>query len=145
LRVKRETVAKYVRLSGRKLRHRGWYVSGEKHADWNGGRVKDKYGYVLVYAPDHPYKRRNNKVLEHRLVVERHLRQHLLPTEVVDHINGIKDDNRIENLRVFASNKDHLAATLKGHRPDWTAAGSKRIREAVRKHWKDYREGKLAA
>lgn len=118
-------VTTYLKERGVQLRSRG--QSGEKNQFWTGGRVHDKYGYVLVYAPNHPYRRKNNKVAEHRLVVEKELGRFLKPREVVDHINGVKDDNRPENLRVFPSNAEHLRATLKGRVPKWSEEGRARM------------------
>lgn len=48
----------------------------------------------------------NGYIAEHRLVAAETIGRMLLPTEVVDHINGVKDDNRPENLRVL-SKKAH--------------------------------------
>ena len=81
---------------------------------WTGGLSVDKHGYLLEKMPEHPQATRSGYVRQHRLVVERELGRLLLRTEVVDHRNGDTSDNRMSNLRVFASNADHLRATLTG-------------------------------
>jgi len=74
--------------------------AGPKSNWWKGGRYKIQHGYVMVWDP----KRRHIK--EHRLVVEKHIGRELLSCEHVHHINGVKDDNRIENLQIV-SNSEH--------------------------------------
>lgn len=112
---------------GRSIRGRSYYSLGERNPSWNGGRKIDKNGYVQLYCPNHPYRDKHNCVREHRLVMEQKLGRYLLPDEVVDHINGVKDDNRPENLRLFSSNAEHLASTLKGRRPQWSEEGWDKI------------------
>ena len=55
----------------------------------------------MVYAPDHPRVRRRPYVFEHILVMEEMLGRHLYPDETVHHRNGMKDDNRPENLELW--------------------------------------------
>ena len=104
--------------------------SGQGHPNWKGGRVTDKHGYVLAYAPDHPFARKPRKkyVLLHRLLMEQHLNRFLLPQEVVHHKNRDKQDNRIENLTLFSKNSAHLKHELTGKCPNWSAQGKKKLR-----------------
>lgn len=113
---------------------------GRKNHQFVSGRRIDLDGYVLVTAPaGHPYARKrkgrqSGLILEHRLVMERKLGRYLLPQEVVDHIDGLTLHNAPENLRLFASNNDHLGLTLSGRRPDWSEAGYQRMKIKRRQH-----------
>lgn len=64
--------------------------------------------HILVKSTFHPHKDRFGFVPEHRLVVEKNLERFLKKTEIVHHINLVKTDNRLENLVVFKSSKEHF-------------------------------------
>ncbi len=70
--------------------------------DYGTGRYF-KNGYVMVFAKDHPRTngRKIKYLFEHILVMEKYLGRYLLPDENVHHINGVKNDNRIENLELW--------------------------------------------
>lgn len=68
---------------------------------WNGGRFVDQDGYVRVSGhQEHPRANRTGAVYEHILAMETHLGRRVTVREVVHHKNGIKSDNRIENLEL---------------------------------------------
>jgi HNH endonuclease len=74
----------------------------ERAPRWGGGYINQR-GYVLVHKPDHPSLAGTMRkyVPEHRLVMEGKLGRLLSPTERVHHRNGIKTDNRPENLELW--------------------------------------------
>ena len=101
---------------------------GDKNFGWKGGRRKDNQGYVLVYSPNHPFRYDSKCVFEHRLVMERWLREHdpdhpaLVEVDgikylrhgwVPHHINEVTDDNRIENLELMTAS-EHSSFHNKG-------------------------------
>lgn len=75
-----------------------------RHGNWVGGRIAHAQGYVLILIRDddplRPYANVTGYMLEHRYVMAQHLRRPLLPSETVHHINGKRDDNRLENLQL---------------------------------------------
>jgi len=81
---------------------------GKLAANWKGGkRPANNKGYIYIYSPNHPYKTKEGYIMEHRLVMEKELGRYLLSTEMVHHKNRKKDDNRIENLQLVSSHKEH--------------------------------------
>lgn len=71
---------------------------GEKGSNWNGGRGKTAQGYRTVLLPDHHRADSGGYVMEHILVFEQATGIAVPAGCCIHHLNGIKDDNRIENL-----------------------------------------------
>lgn len=124
--------------------------SGPGHPEWKGGIQFDKHGYRLVWVgEDDPMacmsrKRGANRrsgygyIPEHRLVMARHLGRPLASSEVVHHLNGDNQDNRLENLQLFQSNAEHLQHELTGRCPNWSEAGKEKLRQARKDRWDRY-------
>lgn len=60
----------------------------------------------IIYRPNHPncrkMKSNDGRIFEHVFVMSEHLGRPLFPKETVHHKNGIRNDNRIENLELWS-------------------------------------------
>mgnify|MGYP000146141604 CR=1 FL=1 len=88
------------------------------------GRIRSSHGYVLVRRPDHPSADSRGYVYEHRMIVEEREGRLLSSSEQVHHINGVKDDNRPENLHLCESVAEHK----KLHRAPGPRRGNAKLR-----------------
>jgi len=68
----------------------------------NIGYRVDNTRYIMLNLPNHPMADKYGKVAEHRLVMAEHLGRWLVKGENVHHINGNRQDNRIENLELWS-------------------------------------------
>jgi len=83
---------------------------GENSRNWKGGRFHARgYMFIKLQPADFFYSMAspNGYVLEHRLVMARHLNRCLLSWEIVHHKNSVKDDNRLENLQLIKASSSH--------------------------------------
>jgi len=84
-------------------------LSKGKPKGWNTGkfcclRKKGSDGYALYKKPSHPRAFNRGFVLEHRLIFEKYIGRYLKKSDTIHHKNGIKTDNRIENLELWTNN-----------------------------------------
>lgn len=113
----RLTIQRAFRRQECKARNPSERQRGSHNSRWKGGRIIC-LGYIQIHKPDHPNCNSLGYVLEHRLVIEEHLKRYLDKGEVVHHINNIRDDNRIENLILFTGNKEHRGWHKRKRRED---------------------------
>jgi hypothetical protein len=83
---------------GRYINSAGYVVLNKEFSKKPPSKGLNDGGYVRVNL-----RGGKGRVLEHRLVMEQHLGRTLLPGENVHHKNGVKTDNRIENLELWVS------------------------------------------
>lgn len=140
LNVNSETVRKFARKRGLRIKPHNQQM--ENHPSWKGGHTHDRSGYILRrVSKTGPFgyliraiAKRGKQGTDptgyapvHRIVMHESLGRPLKKGEVVDHIDGNIQNNDPSNLRVFASNAEHLRVTLKGKVPNWTEEGFARM------------------
>ena len=99
------------------------------------GRRKNHEGYIIFnLSYNDPFRaspffyKGQNKMLEHRYIMAQHLGRLLYVNETVHHLNGIRDDNRIENL-VVVSRNNHPHNHSKNSQREYIKSLQKRIRD----------------
>lgn len=85
---------------------KGKFIGEKRHWNWKGGRGLTAEGYIYLYQPNHP-KAIRGRILEHRFIMEKKLKRFLRQGESVHHKNGIRNDNRQENLELVIKTPHH--------------------------------------
>lgn len=77
---------------------RRWRIAVGEWGNW----IMSRHGYILRYGPKPNPGEARPYQFQHRYVMEQHLGRELKKHENVHHVNGIRDDNRIENLELWS-------------------------------------------
>ncbi len=86
---------------------------------FHGRFTRTKDGYVFIYKPRHPNSDKKNYVAEHVFIMSEHLGRPLLKGEIVHHKNGIRNDNRLENLDLRIKNRHPNGQSVNDLIPYW--------------------------
>ena len=103
--VTKPTIRNWMRIFGLPMNHTA--LSKEAHPLWKGGKTIATKGYIMVKKYNHPRGGKQNYIAEHILVMEKDIGRYLTDEEVVHHINGVKNDNQIENLYLYNNSSEH--------------------------------------
>lgn len=95
-----------------------------KNPKWKGGEIVRTDGYIIVrigtFTKQYKGKRYD---LKHRIIMSNHLGRELMRSEIVHHLNGDKQDNRIENLKLISQAehaKEHDKERIKNNKGQYT-------------------------
>lgn len=113
------------------------HVRGSKTPGWKGGRVCVR-GYIKIWVSPEDFfysmATGNSYILEHRLVMAKHLGRCLHSWEIVHHKNHIRDDNRIENLQLVTDDR-HKQLTILETKVKQLQEENKQLKEELKGKW----------
>lgn len=66
-----------------------------------GAGFRNAEGYIELFKPEYPGSKKSGYILEHRYLMEQKLGRGLYRHENVHHKNGVRNDNRLENLELW--------------------------------------------
>ena len=117
---------------------------------------KNGHGYVMAMIRGHRPRKESSKFTIHRLIYGAYVLGYWPPVDMeIDHINGVRDDNRLENLRMVTLAENTKNAKLRADNRTGHAGVSKVVVKGKtptekdhiywRAGWKDQKTGKQRA
>lgn len=90
------------------------FKRGRYPRNWKGG-VKISNGYIYYLLPKHPNSDQKGYIKRARIVVEKKINRYLKPYEIVHHIDGNRQNDKEENLKLMLR-EEHTSRHMKGHK-----------------------------
>jgi hypothetical protein len=84
------------------------YIEEHYRSKRRGKKRKAVNGYILIKDYEHPNRNCHNDVMEHIKIMSDHLGRPIKNEEIIHHINGKRDDNRLENLYLYPDHSSHM-------------------------------------
>lgn len=107
---------------------------GEESHNWKGGKRIGTRGYVLIWKPNHPRADKGGYIAEHVLAWEEAHGKPVPRGWIIHHLNGIKTDNRPENLVALPSQKHYDVLRAKAERIRSLEIEVKKLKDALEKN-----------
>lgn len=98
--ISRKVIGRLFKKHGLHIRTKSENKIGELNGSFDGNPRYTKDGYIEIWNG-------SKRILEHRYIMEQYLNRKLNSDEVIHHINGIKDDNDINNLEL-TNQSEHM-------------------------------------
>ena len=136
-----------ITTKGKPMRYKkGHSPKNERSPNWVD-EPSESNGYRSIRAPDNPKCHKNGKMKRHRWIYEQYYNVCLLPWIEIHHINGIKTDNRIENLQPVTK-KEHRIIEFSGRQYDLIDMSGRRCSDPECPHpekitYRKHKDGRL--